>query len=862
MTRTIGFLVVALLIPATGWAQQVDLTAAERAWMAAHPVIRLGIDNEWRPVEFSDEGVHRGFTADYLALLNERLGANLTAVVGLTWAQVMEAARSRELDGVACAVETPERSEYLLFTTPYLDLDMVVFARDDAPAISGLAALRGRATAVVEGYAQHEILQRDYPEVDLVTVSSAEEGLRALATGRVEALVESAVCGTYFIQERGYTNLKVAAVTSLRYQLAFGVRDDWPVLATILEKGVGSITQEERQAIVSRWVGVQAEADLTMVWRIGGGIALVSLALVAGTLLWNRQARRRGERFRSLLESTPDGMIIFDGQGGINLVNGRTEQLFGYRREDLIGASIERLLPGRFWEGSEASLDQDLHGTGQSMDGTLEATASRQDGSRFPAEISLSRISGERTPLMCAAVRDITDRRQAEEALTEAEERGRLLLESVGEGIVGVDEDGRITFLNPAAARLLAYGTEELLGRPVHGAMHHSRADGAEYPLDECPMHRAYTEGVPVQADGEILWRKDGSRLTADCTATPMRHQGRLVGAVITLRDISERLSAEAALREQREELQRVARLRESQAAVESSLAALTASLQGNLAVEEAAQRALDEIVEFLGAPMGAVYVPEDDGQLHRRAAHALPPGAAGVTSFRMGTGTIGQVAQSRQTSTLCPDESTWSLSFGLMQVAPKLIVTMPLLASEDLSGVLELYLLEDLQEAQSRWLDKASNVAAVALRLARESQEREAAEERTRQILESTGEGLFGLDRSGRATFVNPAASQMLGYSPEELVGQGTHAIIHHSHADGTPYPVEGCPMREAFTEGVVTRVDDEVLWHKDGRAIPVEYTSTPILKDGVILGAVISFRDVTERREADTPPRRRRLS
>ena len=101
-----------------------------------------------------------------------------------------------------------------------------------------------------------------------------------------------------------------------------------------------------------------------------------------------------------------------------------------------------------------------------------------------------------------------------------------------------------------------------------------------------------------------------------------------------------------------------------------------------------------------------------------------------------------------------------------------------------------------------------------------------------------------------------------MLGYSPEELVGQGTHAIIHHSHADGTPYPVEGCPMRDAFPDGVVTRVDDEVLWHKDGRAIPVEYTSTPILKDGVILGAVISFRDVTERREADTPPRRRRLS
>jgi PAS domain S-box-containing protein len=291
----------------------------------------------------------------------------------------------------------------------------------------------------------------------------------------------------------------------------------------------------------------------------------------------------------------------------------------------------------------------------------------------------------------------------------------------------------------------------------------------------------------------------------------------------------------------------------QAQATRESSLAALTARLQGNLGVEAVAQRALDEIVDFLKIPAGVVYALEPDGRLHRRAAHALPPEAEGSPSFAMGTGSVGQVAQSQKVSVYRPAEETWAISFGLMKVAPRRVLTIPLLAAEALAGVLEVYLIEDLEEFESAWLNKACDIIAVSIRLASQSREREVAEEQTRLLLESSGEGLFGLDTEGRATFVNPAACEMLGYDAEELVGQPTHALIHHTHADGSPYPVEGCPMREAFTLGVVTRVDDEVLWHKDGRAIPVEYTSTPIVKDGDILGAVISFRDVSERREAE---------
>ncbi len=123
----------------------------------------------------------------------------------------------------------------------------------------------------------------------------------------------------------------------------------------------------------------------------------------------------------------------------------------------------------------------------------------------------------------------------------------------------------------------------------------------------------------------------------------------------------------------------------------------------------------------------------------------------------------------------------------------------------------------------------------------------------RTELILTSAGEGLYGLDAKGRATFVNPAAARMLGWEPEELVGHCMHANHHHHRADGSEYAVETCPIYAAFHDGKVHTVTDEVFWRRDGTSFPVEYTSTPILEDGELAGAVVVFRDITVRLRAE---------
>lgn len=119
--------------------------------------------------------------------------------------------------------------------------------------------------------------------------------------------------------------------------------------------------------------------------------------------------------------------------------------------------------------------------------------------------------------------------------------------------------------------------------------------------------------------------------------------------------------------------------------------------------------------------------------------------------------------------------------------------------------------------------------------------------------LLESTGEGIYGVDLEGRATLVNKAAAMTLGYNPEELLGKNMHELIHHSRSDGSPCPVAECRTDRAFQVGQPSRVDSEVFWRRDGTAIPVEYSSYPTIEDGATKGAVVVFRDITDRKKLE---------
>ncbi|WP_244299055.1 sigma 54-interacting transcriptional regulator [Roseibium aquae] len=119
--------------------------------------------------------------------------------------------------------------------------------------------------------------------------------------------------------------------------------------------------------------------------------------------------------------------------------------------------------------------------------------------------------------------------------------------------------------------------------------------------------------------------------------------------------------------------------------------------------------------------------------------------------------------------------------------------------------------------------------------------------------ILTAAGDGIYGVDATGKTTFVNPAAERMLGWSAADLIGRDMHSAIHHKHADGSVYPAEKCPIYNSFHYARINRVDDETFWRKDGKPVRVEYTSTPIIDGDAVLGAVILFRDIAQRKEQE---------
>jgi PAS domain S-box-containing protein len=165
------------------------------------------------------------------------------------------------------------------------------------------------------------------------------------------------------------------------------------------------------------------------------------------------------------------------------------------------------------------------------------------------------------------------------------------------------------------------------------------------------------------------------------------------------------------------------------------------------------------------------------------------------------------------------------------------------------------LLTMSDLEQRRRRYVDAAADDhmrggIAAWQRVERVFQD---IERENQLILRAAGEGIYGVNADGKTTFVNPAAERILGWSADELVGKAIHPIVHHSHHDGSHYPDHDCPIYAAFRDGAVHKVDGEVFWRKDGAPVWVEYTSTPIRDRSMVVGAVIVFRDVSQRRDAD---------
>ena len=248
---------------------------------------------------------------------------------------------------------------------------------------------------------------------------------------------------------------------------------------------------------------------------------------------------------RSLIEASMDPLVTISAEGKITDVNQATENVTGSSRSELIGTDFSDYFtePDKAREGYQQVFAKGFvtdyplalrHRDGHVTDVLYNASVYRNEAGE---------VSG-----VFAAARDVTERNKAEQEVAQLSLRNRLILDSMGEGIYGLDTEGCCTFANPAASELFGFGVEELLGQHCHTLFHHTKPDGSFYPVEECPVQAAYKQGV-VHRGSDLYWRRDGSSFPVEFISTPIIEAGKITGAVVAFRDITERKLAEEQLR-------------------------------------------------------------------------------------------------------------------------------------------------------------------------------------------------------------------------------------------------------------------------------------------------------------------------
>ncbi|MBF0460120.1 MAG: response regulator [Magnetococcales bacterium] len=330
------------------------------------------------------------------------------------------------------------------------------------------------------------------------------------------------------------------------------------------------------------------------------------------------------------------------------------------------------------------------------------------------------------------------------------------------------------------------------------------------------------------------------------------------------------------------EEIERQRQIKQAQAEVDQVLLRATSWAEFGDALAA-------RLAPMLGLVYVALYVANTGRTELCRVGGYGCDDAIHATGFAWGQGLVGQAAVDRQPIALSwPTESPIGVKFGLGVVAVRHLRILPIVERDQVLAVLEVGALEALDDRQQGLLESLLPVIAAKMQilsghvatrelltqtqaqaqalaaseqqlLARRDELEEVqaimaqSEERVRLILGSVNEGIWGLDTEGRTTFVNPAAARMLRYTEAELMAAAMHALVHYAYADGTPYPREQCHMYQTARDGVMRRVDDEVFWRKDGSSFPVEYDTTPVRKEGKLLGTVAVFRDITKRKQTE---------
>ncbi|MFG0418231.1 EAL domain-containing protein [Pseudomonas sp. zjy_8] len=463
-------------------AGALTLTDEENAWLAAHPQLKLGVDASWPPFEFRDqEGRYQGLAADYIAMIQQRLGVTFKPVEPSSWTEVLAQARESRIDLLPGIMSTPERQGFLAFTRPYLDFPIVILAHKGGEQPRKLADLYGLKVAVVENYAPHELLRTHHPDLNLVALPNVSSTLQALATDQVDAVVGDLASSIWSLRQLKLDGLYVSGETPYRYQLAMAVPRDKSVLVGILDKVMADMSSSEISQIQQHWVG--NVVDQRMFWSdllvYGLPTVLLLMAVLAVVIRINRrlsseisrrialeQELRSSEyHYRGLVESL--SAIAWEADA-----NDFTYSYVSPHAEDLLGYPLSDWLRPGFWRSilhpedalwAQAYCDSE---TAAGRDHSLDYRVIRADGQPLWVRNIVSMIEHGHQPVMRGLMIDISETKRTEDALRLSEQKFASVFQQCPDILlIARHSDGCLLEVNEAFEEQIGLPSDQVIGR-------------------------------------------------------------------------------------------------------------------------------------------------------------------------------------------------------------------------------------------------------------------------------------------------------------------------------------------------------------------------------------------------------------
>ncbi|MDD2735138.1 MAG: PAS domain S-box protein [Desulfuromonadaceae bacterium] len=563
----------------------VQFTDAERKWLQSHPTIILAPDPDFKPIEYIDtSGEYRGAAADIIRLLEKKLGIKITIAHVKNWDEAMVKFKNQEVDLLGAMVKTPNREKFATFTDTIVSVPGGIFTRNKPESDLTLKDLKGKKVAVVSNYTAHDVLMDKYPDIILDVVPDVSTGLAKVSLGMVDAYVENMANATYYSQETGITNLHLAGKTDFDYRWGIGIRKDWPELQGILNKGLASISEGERQQAIERWIYIEGQQ-----WRpsrnfiYGAAVSTFGILLLlvgywnyalrkmvrSRTVLLQRELdeRQRAESALQRLTSQLEERVrektseLRASEENYRYISGLTSdfvhkctrtgsdpyriQWVGGGIKAITGYSIEEVYEKGCWlsfvhPDDRQAVTSHLLSLTPGNRKTIEFRLISKEGeTRWIAETSdCTKGEKEGELLLLGASRDITDRKLYEEEL----QMTRTSVEAASDAIFWIKPDGGIADVNPAACRSLGYTREELLRLSVADVDTHA---DAEVLLQQFPELRKLGS---MKLESEHR-RKDGSVFPVEIAINYVQLEGEERNCAF-VRDITERKQAESALME------------------------------------------------------------------------------------------------------------------------------------------------------------------------------------------------------------------------------------------------------------------------------------------------------------------------